>query len=409
MGIIHVVGAGIEGQEGFSQRALQLLEHADIIIGTPKQLALFNNLQGKKQILERENDVCELLRDAADADVVILASGDPLFFSIGRDLLRNIPAENLEFVPNVTSAQFAFARIKQPWDDAVFISAEGLPLIMVVNRIIANDKAAVLTHDRCPASAIAREILHRGREGYSVYVCENLGGDDERIEETSVRGLLDMEISPLNVLIFIKRFDHESLRYQPTLGIADSQFQSLKKQITPEEVRVIALAKLQLRQDMTLWDIGAGSGSICVEADFLLPNGRIYAVERNSEYLGFLRHNLNKFSTRNVRIIEGEAPSCLEGLPDPDRVFIGDSGGRLWSLLETVDARLNPDGRIVLTASTLDTLTAATDFFENNDYTIQVTTVNIARTNNASDYKIFEAQNPVNIIMATRDASVDLG
>lgn len=408
MGTIHVVGAGIEGQEGFSQRALQLLERADIIIGAPKQLALFDNLKGEKQILEREQDVCEQLRKVEDADVVVLASGDPLFFSIGRDLLRNVPPENLEFVPNVTSAQFAFARIKQPWDDAVFISAEGLPLTMVVNRIIANDKAAVLTHDRCPASAIAREMLQRGRDGYAVYVCENLGGTDERIEKTSVKELLNMGISPLNVLIFIKRFDNESQQYQPTLGISDAEFQSLKKQITPEEVRVIALAKLQLRQDMTLWDIGAGSGSICVEADFLLPHGRIYAVERNSEYLGFLRHNLNKFSTRNVRIIEGEAPACLEELPDPDRVFIGGSGGKLWSLLETTDARLNPDGRVVLTASTLDTLTAATDFFENNGYSIQVTTVNIARTSNTSDYKIFEAQNPVNIIMATKDASVDL-
>jgi precorrin-6Y C5,15-methyltransferase (decarboxylating) len=109
-----------------------------------------------------------------------------------------------------------------------------------------------------------------------------------------------------------------------------------------------------------------------------------------------------------VRIIEGEAPSCLEELPDPDRVFIGGSGGKLWDLLETVDTRLNLEGRIVLTASTLDTLTAATDFFENNGYTVQVTTINVARTSNTSDYKIFEAQNPVNIIMATKDASVEL-
>ncbi|MDY0211623.1 MAG: precorrin-6y C5,15-methyltransferase (decarboxylating) subunit CbiE [Desulfuromonadaceae bacterium] len=403
MGTIHVVGAGIEGQEGFSQRALQLVEQADVIIGTGKQLARFSHLQVEKLPLENESDLCDLLRGVAHKDVVVLTSGDPLFFSIGRELLRNIPEENLEFVPNVTSAQFAFARIKQPWDDAVFISAEGLPLRMVVNRIIANDKVAVLTHDSCPACAIAEEMLHRGREGYSVYVCENLGGEDERIEETTIKELLKMQVSPLNVLIFIKRFDKKAALYRPTLGINDSQFQGLKKQITPEEVRVIALAKLQLRLDMTLWDIGAGSGSLCIEADFLLPHGRIYAVERNSEYLGFLRHNLNKFSTRNVRIIEGEAPACLENLPDPDRVFIGGSGGKLWGLLETIDERLKPDGRIVLTATTLDTLSAAVDFFENNGYLIQVTTINVARTSNSSDYKIFEAQNPVNIIMATKN------
>ncbi len=403
MGTIHVVGAGIEGQEGFSQQALLLLEQADAIIGTAKQLARFSHLQGEKITLENESGLCDLLRNVNHETVVILTSGDPLFFSIGRELLRNIPEEKLEFIPNVTSAQFAFARIKQPWDDAVFISAEGLPLQMVVNRIIANDKIAVLTHDGCPACAIAKEMLHRGREGYSVHVCENLGETDERIEETTIKALLKMNISPLNVLIFIKRFDKKSTIYRATLGIDDSQFQSLKKQITPEEVRVVALAKLQLHMDMTLWDIGAGSGSICVEADFLLPYGRIYAVERNSEYLGFLRHNLNKFSTRNVRIIEGEAPECLENLPDPDRVFIGGSGGKLWSLLETIDERLKPDGRIVLTASTLDTLSGAADFFENNGYTIQVTTINVARTSNSSDYKIFEAQNPVNIIMAIKN------
>ena len=106
--------------------------------------------------------------------------------------------------------------------------------------------------------------------------------------------------------------------------------------------------------------------------------------------------------------VEEHLAAAREELPDPDRVFIGGSGGKLWSLLETVDARLNPEGRVVLTASTLDTLTAATDFFENNGYVIQVTTVNIARTSNTSDYKIFEAQNPVNIVMATKDTSVEL-
>jgi len=166
---------------------------------------------------------------------------------------------------------------------------------------------------------------------------------------------------------------------------------------------VVTLAKLKLRHDMTLWDIGAGSGSVSIEADHLLPNGRVFAVERNEEYIGFIKENLNRFNARHVTLVEGEAPECLDTLPDPDRVFIGGSGGNLWAILEAVDARLGAEGRVVLNAVTLDTLTAATEFFENAGYQLEVTTINIARTRPLTDYKMFEAYNPVYIVMAVKE------
>ena len=401
MGIVYVVGAGIEGQEGFSARALSLVRQARVLYGAPRLLDLFGDLDVEKVALSGNDDLSQLVKDQP-GPIVVLTSGDPLFFSIGRNLLRNLPKERLEFVPNVSSVQSAFSRIKEPWDDAVFISTEQRTLADIGDRIIANDKAAVLTDARHTPADIAGELLRRGFDGYTVYLCENLGTSEERIVKTTVQELPAMQAAELNVLILIKRYDNAASQTLPTLGIADSAFLTMKKQITPEEVRVVALAKLQLRHDMVLWDIGAGSGSISIEADFLLPHGRIFAVERNVEYIKFLRENLNTFHPRNVRVVEGEAPSCLEDLPDPDRVFIGGSGGNLWELLEAVDERLPADGRVVLTAMTLDTLVASSDFFENSGYQVDVTTLNVARTSSNTDYKVFEAHNPVYIIVATK-------
>ncbi|MDO3377527.1 precorrin-6y C5,15-methyltransferase (decarboxylating) subunit CbiE [Geoalkalibacter halelectricus] len=399
---IYVIGAGVEGHEGFGRRSLDLIAQAGLLIGGERQLELFPEHPGRKvSIGNNLAEVVELLTNTQELTVV-LTSGDPLFFSIGRYLLRNLPAGDLEFIPNVSSVQYAFAKIKVPWDDAVFISAHGRGLKKAVDRIVANDKAAILTDEINTPKAIATELTARGREGYAAYLCEELGTPRERILATDVKGLLEIEAAPLNVLILIKEYDADGDAYIPTLGIPDEEFAAVKKLITKEEVRVIALAKLQLRHDMCLWDIGAGSGSVSIEADHLLPNGRIFAVERNPQCLQFIRDNLRKFNARNISLVEGEAPACLENLPDPDRVFIGGSGGNLWDILKAVDERLPAEGRIVLNAITLDTLTSSTEFFDNAGYDVEVTAVNISRTRPLTDYKMFEANNPVFVITATK-------
>jgi precorrin-6Y C5,15-methyltransferase (decarboxylating) len=400
---IYVIGAGVAGQEGFSRRVLELIGRAEILLGGERQLELFPDFPGEKVTIGSNlGEVVERLKKN-ERRAVVLASGDPLFFGIGRYLLRNLPEAELEFVPNVSSVQYAFAKIKEPWDDAVFVSAHGRGLKGAVDRIVANDKAAVLTDEENTPKAIAAELIERGRDGYAAWLCENLGTSQERITATDVKGLLEIEAAPLNVLILIKEYETGGDEYVPTLGIPDEEFASIKKLITKEEIRVVTLAKLKLRHDMCLWDLGAGSGSVSIEADHLLPNGRIFAVERNPQCIEFIKENLNKFNARHVTLVEGEAPECLETLPDPDRVFIGGSGGNLWKILEAVDLRLPAEGRVVINAVTLDTLTAATEYFDNAGYQVEVTTVNIARTRPLTDYKTFEAYNPVYIIAAVKE------
>lgn len=401
---IYVIGAGMVGQEGFTPRAQELVNQSALLFGSARLLALFPDYVGETVALDEKNLAAMVTRlENLQGRAVVLASGDPLFFGVGRYLLRNLTGKMIEFLPNVTSVQYAFAKIREPWDDAVFVSAQGRALKDIVDRIVANDKAAVLTDAVNTPELIARELISRRRAGFKVYLCENLGSDAERIRVTDVRGLLELEAAELNVLILIREYEDSSDGYVPTLGIPDDDFVSIKKLITREEVRVVTLAKLKLRHDMCLWDIGAGSGSICVEADHLLPNGRIFAIERNDECCQFIRENMQRFNTRNVNLIEEGAPECLEQLPDPDRVFVGGSGGRLWDILNSVDQRLAVDGRIVLNAVTLDTLIAAKEYFANAGYSTEVVAINIARTRPDTQYQMFEAYDPVYIITAVKD------
>lgn len=398
---IYLVGAGIVGWEGFGAKALEVISKAEVLIGHKRLLDIFPDFRGEKRELGDLSGVLDYLK-SSDKRVAVLGSGDPNFFGVGRFLLRNLPKERIEIFPNVTSVQYAFARIKEPWDDAIFVSVHGRGVKNAIDRIIASEKIAVLTDGVNTPAVLARELIARGAEGYEAWLCEDLGLPTEKFTKTDVKGLVEITASDLNILILIKAWE-PNLENYPVIGIADEEFSTAKKLITKEEVRAVTLGKLQLQDDLVMWDIGAGSGSVSIEAGNLMPNGKIFALEKNPQYLTFIRDNLKKFVARNVMLIEAYAPEGLEELPDPDRVFIGGSGGMLEEIIEAVDRRLKPEGFIVLNAVTLDTLTKAVEFLEDHGYGVEVTCVNIAKTRGLTEYKMFEAHNPVYIITACKE------
>ncbi|MBT1071872.1 precorrin-6y C5,15-methyltransferase (decarboxylating) subunit CbiE [Pelotalea chapellei] len=402
---IYLVGAGMAGWEGFSTRALEIISQAEVMVGHQRHLDIFPDFSGKKMVLGDLSDLLDFLQKT-DKLVVVLASGDPTFFGISRFLLRNLSKERIEIFANVTSMQYAFSRIKEPWDDAIFVSVHGRGMHAAVDKIIAAEKACVLTDKVNTPAAIARELIARGAEGYEAWLCEDLGLTTEKFTRSDVRGLLELKASDLNILILIRTYEPNLVQY-PLIGIDDDEFQTFKKLITKQEVRAVTLSKLQLQDDLVMWDIGAGSCSVSIEASNLMPNGRIFAVERNPQSVGFIHENLKKFCTRNVKLVEALAPDGLDELPDPDRVFIGGAGGHLEEIIDAIDKRLRPDGLIVLNAVTLDTLAKAVEFLEDHGYTVEATCVNISKTRRLTEYKMFEAQNPVYIITAGKGKGLE--
>jgi precorrin-6Y C5,15-methyltransferase (decarboxylating) len=397
---IYLIGAGFTGWDGFPAKALEIIAAAEIMVGHQRHLEIFPDFNGEKRELGNLPALIEFLKSTGKR-VVLLASGDPTFFGISRFLLRNLPKERIEIFPNVTSMQYAFARIKEPWDDGIFVSVHGRGMHQAVDKIIAAEKACVLTDTTNTPAAIAAELIERGAEGYEAWLCEDLGMPTEKFTKTTVRELLEIAASELNILILIRTYAPNLVHY-PLIGIDDDEFHTSKKLITKLEVRAVTLAKLQLQDDLVLWDIGAGSCSVSIEASNLMPGGRIFAVEKNPQCVGFITENLKKFCTRNIKLIEAYAPEGLDDLPDPDRVFIGGAGGKLDEIIDIISQRLRPDGVVVINAVTLDTLTRAVEFLEDQGFTVEASCINVAKTRILTEYKMFEAQNPVYVISARK-------
>ncbi|MCK8817368.1 precorrin-6Y C5,15-methyltransferase (decarboxylating) subunit CbiT [Natroniella sulfidigena] len=181
-------------------------------------------------------------------------------------------------------------------------------------------------------------------------------------------------------------------------GIPDAEFIRGDLPMTKEEVRAVTISKLRLKEDTVMYDIGAGTGSISIEAALVAKKGQIYAIEREEEGMELIPQNMKQFGVDNIELIHGEAPQALADLPAVDRVLIGGSGGNLDQILEVVTDRLTPQGRVVVNAVTMNTLTAAYQKLEELDYQLDICNLAVTRTREIGNYQMFNGLNPVYII-----------
>lgn len=194
-------------------------------------------------------------------------------------------------------------------------------------------------------------------------------------------------------------------RWSP--GIPDHLFSQRKPEkglITKAEVRILSLARLALSESAIVWDIGAGSGSVAIEAALLAPQGRVFAIEKNAADAAIIRQNIEKFQLDNVTVIEGRAPEALSRIgDDPEAVFIGGSGGEMAEVIHTSLARLCEGGRLVVNAITIDNLSAATQACKESEYPFEVTLLQVARSKPILDLIRFDALNPIFIVSLVKD------
>ena len=188
------------------------------------------------------------------------------------------------------------------------------------------------------------------------------------------------------------------------LGIKDEEFVRGKVPMTKEEIRILTLVKAQIAPDAVVYDIGAGTGSLSIEAARLAPAGHVYAIEKNPEGIGLIAENAKKFSVENITVVEGAAPDALAGLPTLDVALIGGSGRRLADILDIIGERLRPNGRIVANAITMQTVVACLDYFHAHAdrYTYEAIQVQISRLERVGPYDMAKALNPIYIITAQR-------
>lgn len=385
-----VVGIGDSGPDSLGREALRAIEGAEVLVGGDRHLGFFSSHAAEKfPIRDNLKDVVAKIQ-GEKRRVVVLASGDPLFHGIAGYLSNKVGRDRLEILPNISSMQLAFARIKESWNDAVLVSCHAKPIEDAIDLIRDAKKVGMFTDDENTPGRVAKELAAAGIGDFRAYVCENLGGEDERIVQADLSELPGMTFAPLNVLILIKKASAGTLqRKEWTFGIPEEAFfqrQPLKGLITKTEVRVISLSKMRIRPGHVVWDVGAGSGSVSVEAALL--GAKVWAVEKNKDDCEIVRKNVEKFGAKEVTVVHGTAPGALLDLPAPDAVFVGGSGGEMAEIIRLSQERLKPGGRLVLNVATLENLVNLGE----------VTLVQVSRSRPILDLTRLEAQNPIFII-----------
>ncbi len=408
---IHVVGVGMAGRATLPAPILELLAQAALVIGSPRHLQLCPSEAADQWPWQDMALTLERLKawhqHHPDQIAVVLASGDPLFFGIGRLLLAHLGAAALTFHPHVSSIQLAFSRVKLPWQGACIISVHGRnldPLIAAFQS--AEPTLAILTDTVHSPGAIARLFLDLCLPvHYRWWLCENLEAPDERVRCVAPADLLHLAVAPLNVLILQRDPERDTPLPTPLplLGIPDDAFVSFADRpglMTKREVRVLAIAELALQSGQVVWDIGAGTGSISVEVARLCPTSQVYAIEKDAAGVQLITQNCRRFGVSNVQVVQGQAPSALVNLPAPDRIFLGGSGGQLAEILQHCTAQLTDNGILVLAVTTLEHQHRALDWLHTAGWSVQMIQVQVARSVAVAHLTRFQPLNPVVLIQA---------
>jgi precorrin-6Y C5,15-methyltransferase (decarboxylating) len=329
--------------------------------------------------------LCEHLEKG---DCAILASGDPLFFGIGKRLLSMFDRERIEFHPSLSAVQIACARFKIPWSDAQVISLHGRRDEPVCARILSSGKTIIFTDAKNSPDTVAAELIKvleragatRFLSSIRVHVAEDLDCPGEKLSSLGLKETASRNFSPLNIMIVEI---HGDLLPSRGTGLSENEIAHLRGLITKDEVRAITLHRLRLEPGNVFWDVGAGSGSVSLEAARMYPDITSYAVESEMEQQEIIRENIKRFKLFNVIPVEGRAPGILETLPRPHRVFIGGSGGRLKRIIELCAESLAPGGVMVANAILEETCRDAPTIMEEAGLFVDVSRITVTRVRGA--------------------------
>jgi precorrin-6Y C5,15-methyltransferase (decarboxylating) len=378
MSEVIVVGTGV-GPEDLTEAHREAIEAAEVLVGGKRQLAAFAGPSERTWILGANpaTTLETVKQEAGGKRVVILASGDPLFFGIGNLAVKVFGPENVSLLPNVTALQKTFARLKLPWSGARAISVHGRKPMEFFPALADPGCIAIYTDPQNTPDRLARLLLEFGMANRKVAVVEEIGSEEEQCWESDLVSAAEKRFAPLNVMVLYPLEEQQgTIRF----GLEDELFRKEKSLITKKEARALILAELQIREDEVMWDVGAGSGSVGIEAVRIAPGLRVYAVEREKGRLEMIRENSQQLGGFGLRTVLGEAPGALHDLPDPDRVFIGGSGGSLVDILKVVEKRLQPEGRMVVSVVTPETLGRALKFVEQTELAHEWLLLQVSRT-----------------------------
>ncbi len=408
---IYLVGVGMGAIGTLTLAGRDAIAASALVIGAPRILAAaadagLIDVDATRIEAVRTDEIVRLLTETDATRASVLFSGDIGFYSGATLLEQRLSAlvesgelsAEVQAIPGISSLSYLCARLGVPWQDAYVVSLHGR-LGNPVGVVQTHEKTFFLTGGATKAQDVCRDLAGAGLGHVRVCAGERLSYPDERLVRGTAAELATMAFDDLAVLLVLN--PHPIRRPAEAPGIADDAFvRDGRTPMTKQEVRALVVSKLRLRSDSVVWDVGAGTGSVSVEAAFAASAGQVYAVERDEAALALLEKNRERFSLTNLHIVAGVAPAALRGLPVPDRVFVGGSAGGLDGIVDAALAA-NPRVRIVATCVTLETVGTALAAFGREGMTgLEVIQVGIARSREAGPYHLMAGQNPVYLFSA---------
>lgn len=392
---VTLIGMGSGQPENLTLQGLAALRQADLILGARRLLAVLPaGCIENRAAAYRPDEVAELLQTSGAENAVLVYSGDTGFYSGASSMMEKLEALGVRarVLPGLSSIQLLAAALGRPWQGWNLVSAHGRTCDPVAECMQGRPTFFLTGGSEDPATLCA-QLAAEGFGDVQGVVGQCLGTPEEKLFRGSVKELAAGRFNSLSVLLV------EAAEVLPRRapGLPDEAFERGDVPMTKQEVRAAVLAKLAVRPEDILWDVGAGTGSVSVELALAAPRGRVYAVECRPEGCALIKANREKFRTRNLVLVEGLAPAALSDLPAPDAVFIGGSKG---SLAAIVDAALdkNPDARICVSAIALETLSAAVAALTAKGRTVQVSQIAVSRARAVGGLHLMMAQNPIYLI-----------
>lgn len=405
---VTIIGAGPGNPDLLSRAALDAIDIADVVIGAHRALAGIDVPPDVVRCeLVKTADIVAALTDAASWQrAVVVMTGDVGLFSGARRLVEALSGDALldvRVIPGISSASYLAARLARPWQDWRFASAHGVACDIVAEAERAGELFLATSGGEDP-SRLSGELVQAGFGDARVTVAERLSYPDERITCATASEIAGQMFDDLNVMLIEpaggagspagSRWPYASS------GIPDELFIRGDVPMTKQEVRAVALAKLRLTATDTVWDVGAGTGSVSIEAALVARAGSVWAVERNAAGVRLIRENADAFGCGNVHAVPGVAPEALAKLPIPDAVFVGGSAGELPSIVEAALER-NSQVRLCVPCVTVETLTEACALLSGSRFKgFEACQVSAARVEAVGSHHLMKAQNPVFLVSA---------
>lgn len=411
---VTIIGAGPGNPDLLSRSALDAIGIADVVIGAHRALVGIDVSPDVVRCeLVKTADIVAALTDVASWQrAVVVMTGDVGLFSGARRLVEALSGDaqvDVRVIPGISSASYLAARLVRPWQDWRFASAHGVACDIVAE-VERSGELFLATSGGEDPSRLSCELVQAGFGDARVTVAERLSYPDERITCATASEIVGQTFDDLNVMLIefaggagspagASRAASSRWPYASS-GIPDELFIRGDVPMTKQEVRAVALAKLRLTATDTVWDVGAGTGSVSIEAALVARAGSVWAVERNAAGVRLIRENVYAFGCGNVHAVPGVAPEALTKLPVPDAVFVGGSAGELPSILEAALEK-NSQVRLCVSCVTIETLTVACALLSGSRFKgFEACQVSAARAEAVGSYHLMKAQNPVFLVSA---------